>query len=228
MISRDQGETWSALGNVPGRLAGEIHIDPGNPNNVLVGTEEGVFLSKNGGGGFSQCRGVAGTAIAFHVDQTSPPETRTIFAATSRGVWRSTDGGETWQEKTDGLPSREILSFSGGSNRDQKLCIIYCSVPGRNENGSYAGGIYRSLDKGDRWESAMGAGINKDIRSADQYAEGQVAQYPYVFSSNRNPRVVIGMNRSTGFWPPHNPNVCLLYTSPSPRDRTRSRMPSSA
>ena len=27
--------------------------------------------------------------------------------------------------------------------------------------------------------------------------------------------------------PPH-PNTCLLYTSPSPRDRTRSRMPSSA
>ena len=25
-----------------------------------------------------------------------------------------------------------------------------------------------------------------------------------------------------------NPTVCLLYTSPSPRDRTRSRMPSSA
>ena len=27
---------------------------------------------------------------------------------------------------------------------------------------------------------------------------------------------------------PHVPNTCLLYTSPSPRDRTRSRMPSSA
>ena len=25
-----------------------------------------------------------------------------------------------------------------------------------------------------------------------------------------------------------NPKCCLLYTSPSPRDRTRSRMPSSA
>ena len=24
------------------------------------------------------------------------------------------------------------------------------------------------------------------------------------------------------------PDICLLYTSPSPRDRTRSRMPSSA
>ena len=27
---------------------------------------------------------------------------------------------------------------------------------------------------------------------------------------------------------PYNPLTCLLYTSPSPRDRTRSRMPSSA
>ena len=26
----------------------------------------------------------------------------------------------------------------------------------------------------------------------------------------------------------NDPNTCLLYTSPSPRDRTRSRMPSSA
>ena len=27
---------------------------------------------------------------------------------------------------------------------------------------------------------------------------------------------------------PSNGSICLLYTSPSPRDRTRSRMPSSA
>ena len=29
-------------------------------------------------------------------------------------------------------------------------------------------------------------------------------------------------------WSATGDNVCLLYTSPSPRDRTRSRMPSSA
>ena len=29
-------------------------------------------------------------------------------------------------------------------------------------------------------------------------------------------------------WEPQPDNPCLLYTSPSPRDRTRSRMPSSA
>ena len=33
---------------------------------------------------------------------------------------------------------------------------------------------------------------------------------------------------ATEYWPIHRPAPCLLYTSPSPRDRTRSRMPSSA
>ena len=31
-----------------------------------------------------------------------------------------------------------------------------------------------------------------------------------------------------GFWPPELSQDCLLYTSPSPRDRQKSRMPSSA
>ena len=31
-----------------------------------------------------------------------------------------------------------------------------------------------------------------------------------------------------GLYNPYSFNICLLYTSPSPRDRTRSRMPSSA
>ena len=32
----------------------------------------------------------------------------------------------------------------------------------------------------------------------------------------------------TNYQPPNTPNTCLLYTSPSPRDRQKSRMPSSA
>ena len=39
--------------------------------------------------------------------------------------------------------------------------------------------------------------------------------------------VLIGIDKQ-GHWHLNDPSNCLLYTSPSPRDRTRSRMPSSA
>ena len=47
----------------------------------------------------------------------------------------------------------------------------------------------------------------------------------------KNTAVHITTNEGTmliELYPEDAPNTCLLYTSPSPRDRTRSRMPSSA
>ena len=38
----------------------------------------------------------------------------------------------------------------------------------------------------------------------------------------------MSLHRLTNIFRQREFNVCLLYTSPSPRDRTRSRMPSSA
>ena len=45
-------------------------------------------------------------------------------------------------------------------------------------------------------------------------------------SMSSSPPIGIGMPPQQGYT--RDPNTCLLYTSPSPRDRTRSRMPSSA
>ena len=39
---------------------------------------------------------------------------------------------------------------------------------------------------------------------------------------------VINQPENISGWPNNRYDICLLYTSPSPRDRTRSRMPSSA
>ena len=43
-----------------------------------------------------------------------------------------------------------------------------------------------------------------------------------------NPVVMKMINSTHGSFIKVRPWICLLYTSPSPRDRTRSRMPSSA
>ena len=40
--------------------------------------------------------------------------------------------------------------------------------------------------------------------------------------------VLVTDNEKTGLFRANGSWICLLYTSPSPRDRTRSRMPSSA
>ena len=45
-----------------------------------------------------------------------------------------------------------------------------------------------------------------------------------VFTIGENTEIVI----NEFIYDPNQDNACLLYTSPSPRDRTRSRMPSSA
>ena len=48
-----------------------------------------------------------------------------------------------------------------------------------------------------------------------------------VFLLNADPDSTSGLKIHTTRWMALN-YLCLLYTSPSPRDRTRSRMPSSA
>jgi hypothetical protein len=85
--------------------------------------------------------------------------------------------------------------------------MLYCAVPGRAADGKFEGGIYRSKDRGETWDSAMGNGVNKDISSADQWAQSPVASYTHVFTTDVKPLAVYAMNRSTGFWPPHHTTV---------------------
>eukprot|EP00657_Telonema_sp_P-1_P002524 TRINITY_DN15849_c0_g1_i1.p1 TRINITY_DN15849_c0_g1~~TRINITY_DN15849_c0_g1_i1.p1 ORF type:complete len:102 (-),score=24.52 TRINITY_DN15849_c0_g1_i1:65-370(-) len=95
------------------------------------------------------------------------------------------------------------------------------------------------------WESCWGVTIvwipcRHQLRRCKATAFPEKAlHYPVPNSNN-----ILHLIRSSGRWRrlcdvvlviisnwdliPKNHNTCLLYTSPSPRDRTRSRMPSSA
>jgi len=202
-VSRDQGETWQVEAKIGAGLHGEIVLDPDNPSLLLAGTRDGAVLSRDDGKSWTRCQGPRGPAIAFHVDRASPVRRRTLFAATQQGIWRSEDGGVTWVERTDGLPWKEIVHFSGGSDPKSALILLYCSIPGRAVAGKYEGGIYRSKNRGETWESAMGNGINKDTSPADKWAQSPVAYYTHVFTTDVKPLTIYAMNRNTGFWPPH-------------------------
>jgi len=205
-VSRDQGLTWQTIGNLPRGLRGEIAIDPHRPQRMLAGTADAVFISNDAGATWTKCAGPTGATIGFHFDQTSAPDARVCFAATADGIWRSEDGGKSWVDATGGLPWKGIRSFAGGSRAGGEV-ILYCAIPSRVIDGRFAGGVYRSTDRGRSWQSAMAPDINTETTAFDQWAQGPVAQYLYVLTTNANPSVVYALNTGTGVPPPHHPTV---------------------
>jgi photosystem II stability/assembly factor-like uncharacterized protein len=219
-VSRDRGRTFTPIGDLKDSLSGEIAIFPSNPNLMLVGTRSGQCrISHDAGVTWAACKGPQGQVLGFHFLRVgrasrSPEDVvrgRTtyeegMFAATSAGIWRSDDGGQTWSDATQGLPWKEIRGFAGGSD-GMGLNMLYCTVTSKLEDGVLRGGVYRSRDRGQSWQSAMGRGINVDTTRADQWSYGPIAQYKQVLTTDARPRTVYVTNTSTGFHPPHHETV---------------------
>jgi photosystem II stability/assembly factor-like uncharacterized protein len=69
-----------------------------------------------------------------------PKNTKTIYAGTYDGVFKSINGGESWTQINTGLSNKEVLSFA---------------IDPKNTNVIYAGtgrdGVYRSTNGGKNW-----------------------------------------------------------------------------
>lgn len=205
-VSKDCGRTFTPIGNLKGSLSCEIAINPVNPDLMLAGTRSGEWqLSRDAGVTWNACHASAGSLIGFYFDRTT--KGRVMFAATINGIWRSDDEGRTWAEKTSGLPWNEVQGFTGGSDSTSGVVMLYCTVRSQIENGILKGGVYRTKDRGETWQSAMGLGINMETKKADEWAAGDVAQYHQLLTTDARPLTVYAFNTSTGFNPPHHETV---------------------
>ena len=73
--------------------------------------------------------------------------------------------------------------------------------------------------------------VDGTLTPARQSITPECLHFFYEFSTHNEVYLVTGSDREKTIeqvTPGIYNNACLLYTSPSPRDRTRSRMPSSA
>jgi photosystem II stability/assembly factor-like uncharacterized protein len=169
--STDGGHTWKHLGLGDTRQIGCILVDPKNTEVVFVAAlghaygpnaERGVFRSTDGGETWQKVlyKDASTGAIDLAFD---PGNSRTIFAAlwqTRRppwnvyppsngpgsGLYKSTDGGTTWQRLSGhGLPS-EGLGRIGIAISPSRPSRMYLIVDARQ------GGLYRSDDAGATWQ----------------------------------------------------------------------------
>ena len=204
-VSRDRGVTWTLLGEsqpwVPKDTIRRIYLDPDNPKRLFVGTDTSLFTTEDEGKTWTKAPTVAGRVFKIAADRTSAKDKRVYFVGTAEGVFRSDDGGASFAKKVTGLPEGALTGFAGASNAE--ATILYACTPCTASGDKLAGGMYRSTDKGERWERCMNPEIDVDPKLAKQDPA-----YAFVTASDKNPKRAYVFCPGVSYQPP---NHCTVY-----------------
>lgn len=169
------GFTWTKTGGPHGGLGYDVRIDPTNPDIIYVtDTFAGVCKSTDGGenwreinNGISVRAGASKDQIPIFCLTIDPSNPDILWAGTLRvkGVFKSTDGGEHWEKKTEGITiegysENAVLTFRDFAIDKYDSDVVF--VAGEIEDdfeGEWksVGVIYKSTDGGDHWRKVLEA-----------------------------------------------------------------------
>jgi photosystem II stability/assembly factor-like uncharacterized protein len=167
--STDAGDNWKKIGLDSTEHISKLVIDPSNPEIIYASApgplwssskHRGLYKSTNGGESWEK--------ILFINNETGcadilvdPKNPNTIFASTwqfrrmpysfnsggnGSGLYKSTDGGKSWKEISNGLPPKpfgRIAMALAPSDPSQMICIV------ESKNT----GLYISSDGGETWKN---------------------------------------------------------------------------
>ena len=206
--SEDAGKTWVHLGLREGEQIPALAVDPHDPNRLFAAVlghpygpnaERGIFRSTDGGktwtkvlykdentGGSDVVIDPADPNVVYASlwqSRLGPWEDDNQYDGTSGGLFKSTDGGETWHKLTKGLPEDLVqIQVAIAPSDPQRL---YATLSTTHE-GAYASGVglgvYRSDDGGESWTKAT-----EDPRPAMKIGGGDL---PIPAVDPKNPDVV--------------------------------------
>ena len=168
--SSDGGKSWKNMGLKESRQIGSIAIDPRNSDKVYVaaegsvwgpGGDRGLFKTTDGGKNWKKILDISeNTGVKnLLMDPRNPDllyvsaeqRRRHVFTKIGGGpetaIYKSTNGGETWDKLTSGLPTVDMGGM-GMAISPVNPDMIYAII----EAAADAGGLYRSTDRGASWQ----------------------------------------------------------------------------
>ena len=165
-------------------------------------------MTLDGGSTWHRCEGVQGRAIGIvaHGSQRSSTAGSDNFIATSEGLFHSRHPYQGYVSCGRGLPPGPITSFSGGFSKELGL-RLYLTVECSLVEGQLSGGVFVSEDAGTTWRSCLSGGLNCQTRHTDESAQGDIPQYGFITTTDRNPLRVYVYCAGTSYWPPNHSTV---------------------
>jgi photosystem II stability/assembly factor-like uncharacterized protein len=175
--STDAGKTWRPVGLEETEHVGNLWIDPRNPDVVLVAAlgrtyskneERGVFKTTDGGKSWRKVLykdDITGAVdlvfapgnvkvgyAALWEHYTRPGSRAAIESSGSAGIYKTSDGGDTWTQLEGGLPTGRLGRIGVATAGDgQKVFAIVAGGGFGGGGAGGAGGLYRSDDGGAHW-----------------------------------------------------------------------------
>jgi photosystem II stability/assembly factor-like uncharacterized protein len=234
--STDGGKTWTHLGLFETQMIANIDVDPKNPDIVFVAAlghpygpnaERGIFRSTDGGKTFQKVlykdEYTSGNDVridpsnpqvvyaALWQQQQSFGENGAGFAGASGGIFKSTDGGTTWKQLTDGLPAVGQANLAIAASNSQVVYAVVGTAPGSGGRGGGAGGggrggggggagtgLYKSTDGGEHWHLAVNDAAQPHAADGRPMARIGGGDLPTIAVDPKNDQVVY--SSSTVLW----------------------------
>jgi photosystem II stability/assembly factor-like uncharacterized protein len=187
--SGDGGDTWQPSGLDSSCYVGRILVDPTDSQRIWVaamgrlygtGGQRGVYRSTDGGASWTRTLFVndSTSAVDLALDPADPDRVyaatwqrlRTLTTRISGGpgtrIWRSDDGGVTWQTLDNGLPAAGMLgrpAIAVAPTDAQRVYVSFADDPG------YFMGLWRSTNGGDSFTQTSDGALSNLYSSFGWY-----------------------------------------------------------
>lgn len=146
----DGGRTWveRMSGMTEISFIVTLAVDPLQPNVVYAGTSGGVYRSHDATESWKKVNTglvppdakMVSMALGVNALAVDPIVSSTVYAGTTRGVFKTTDGGDSWVRIGQSLGE---VYVSGLAIHSTKTNILYAAT---------SAGVHKSLDKGESWD----------------------------------------------------------------------------